>query len=154
MEDYPLYPTGVQMAFSRADPAETFTQTSLWIRALRDVGALGCSSKAGFCRPLLQTPLWSWCKCLWRQMGFRAPPSVFLRNKTQVRDNLSALINVIFLKLENTLRQPFLYFWIGQGCICDPGIWEGKTGWSGVHGHPWLHSKFEASLRYMRHDTV
>lgn len=28
MEDCPPYPTGVQMAFSRADPAETFTQTS------------------------------------------------------------------------------------------------------------------------------
>lgn len=39
MEDCPLYPTGVQTAFSRADPAETFTQTSLWVRVLRDVGA-------------------------------------------------------------------------------------------------------------------
>lgn len=30
---------------------------------------------------------------------------------------------------------------------CDASIWEADAG---VHGHPGLHSKFEASLNYMR----
>ena len=34
--------------------------------------------------------------------------------------------------------------------ICHPSTWEMEAGGSGVQGHPWLHSEFEASLGYMR----
>lgn len=33
--------------------------------------------------------------------------------------------------------------------VCHLNTWEVETGRSGVHGHPWLHSKFKASLSYM-----
>lgn len=40
-----------------------------------------------------------------------------------------------------------------QGLVayaCSPSTQEVDAGGLGVHGHPWLHSKLEASLGHMR----
>lgn len=33
---------------------------------------------------------------------------------------------------------------------CNPSVWKENARLSGVHGDPWLHSKHETSLQYMR----
>lgn len=36
-------------------------------------------------------------------------------------------------------------------CICNPNTWKIKAVGSEVPGFPWLHKKFEAYLKYIRH---